>query len=187
MNRLLFVTTNSYKFQEANKIVRLRGARLIQLSEASVEIQSINIAEIVKAKTIDAFVKVGRPLFVEHTSLHIDYLNGFPAGYTEPFLRHFGDDKTCALFGDVSRNVAVGRTTIGYCDGREIHQFVGELHGIIAPRPDGIRKGWQQFGWSRIFIPIGYNVTLSRLGMQEKNRISMRRTALMALLNYLGF
>jgi XTP/dITP diphosphohydrolase len=161
------------------------GFALEQACIRLTEIQTDDISAIVDRKAKDAFARLGRPLFVEHTSLHIEFVNGFPAGLTRDFLKTLGDDKVCELFGMVGRNRAFGRTTIGYCDGRRVYQLDGELHGIIAETPSGALTGWEQFGWSRIFIPNGYGVTLSHIGMAEKNKFSMRRKALTKLAAFL--
>ena len=185
MTALILVTGNDHKFSEANAIARELGLTLQQGRMRLTEIQTADISSIVDRKAKDAFARYGRPLFVDHTSLHIEFANGFPAGLTRTFLKTLGDDRICELFGAKERNKAIGRTTIGYCDGRRVHQLYGELHGIIAETPSGSLTGWEQFGWSRIFIPTGYTKTLSELGMADKNRFSMRRAALTKLATFL--
>lgn len=185
MTPLIMVTGNDHKFSEANAIGRQLGLEIEQARIRLVEIQTAETAEIVDKKAKDAFARLGRPIFVEHTCLHIEFANGFPAGLTRTFLKTLGDDKVCELFGAPGRNKATGKTTIGYCDGRRVHQMEGELHGVIAERPTGALTGWGQFGWSRLFIPDGYDKTLSELGIAEKNRFSMRRAAMNKLAAFL--
>lgn len=185
MTVLILVTGNDHKFSEASAIARELGLTLEQARMRLTEIQTADISSIVDRKAKDAFARIGRPLFVEHTSLHIEFANGFPAGLTRTFLKTLGDDRVCELFGATGRNKAVGRTTIGYCDGRRVYQVDGELHGVIAKAPSGALTGWEQFGWSRVFIPAGYDKTLSELGMAEKNKFSMRRAALIKLASFL--
>jgi XTP/dITP diphosphohydrolase len=181
MTPLIFVTGNEHKFAEASAIGTDLGLALKHSPIRLFEIQEIDISAIVDRKAKDAYAQLGRALFVEHTSLHIEFANGFPAGLTRIFLKTLGDEKVCELFGAAGRNSAVGRTTIGYCDGRRVRQVEGELHGVIAQTPRGKLAGWEQFGWSRVFIPAGYEATLSELGMVEKNKFSMRRAALTKL------
>lgn len=181
MTPLIFVTGNEHKFAEASAIAVDLGFSLTHSNIRLFEIQTGDIRAIVDRKAKDAYAQLGRPLFVEHTSLHIKFANGFPAGLTRTFLKTLGDDKVCELFGVAGRNFAVGMSTIGYCDGRRVRLVEGKLEGAIAERPKGAVTGWEQFGWSRIFIPAGYRTTLSELGMTEKNKFSMRRTALTEL------
>ncbi len=185
MTALIMVTGNEHKFSEARAIGRELGFEIEQARIRLMEVQTDDIAKIVDRKAKDAFARLGRPLFVEHTCLHIDFANGLPAGLTSIFLKTLGDDRVCELFGAPGRNRATGKTTIGYCDGRKVHQLDGELHGVIADKPRGALTGWEQFGWSRIFIPDGHSMTLSELGIAEKNSFSMRRTALTKLVAFL--
>jgi XTP/dITP diphosphohydrolase len=182
---LIFVTQNRHKFVEAAAIALERGVALIRYEHRSMEIQSEDVNEIAAHKARSAYGRLGRPLFVEHTSLHLDWLNGFPAGYTSAFMQSFGDDRICALFGVDGRREATGRTTIGYHDGRRVRIFSGATKGYIVDRPAGATADWGGFGWNRIFAPDPGTRTFSELGVGEKNRISMRRTAMYALLDEL--
>ena len=65
------------------------------------------------------------------------------------------------------------KTVLGYCDGRKMYQFSGELRGTIAAKPAGTRG----FQWDCVFIPEGYEQTFAEMG-ELKNEISMRRIAL---------
>jgi XTP/dITP diphosphohydrolase len=65
------------------------------------------------------------------------------------------------------------KTWIGYCDGRRIYQFEGEIRGRIASQPRGDRS----FQWDCVFVPDGYEETFAEMG-ERKNQISMRRIAL---------
>lgn len=183
---LVFVTQNPHKFAEASAIGRERGIRLLQHDRPSVEIQSANVEEIVRAKALAAYALLGRPLFVEHTSLHLHWVDGFPAGFTSAFMRSFGDDRICAVFGEDGRCAATGRTTIGHHDGRRVRIFSGEISGRIVRTPAGGSGAWEGFGWNRVFAPEGESRTFSELGVDEKNKISMRRTALLQLLDHLA-
>ena len=180
MSELIFATTNSYKFLEASAIFAEFGYTLVEVPDKLVEIQTDSITEIVDRKAKDAFLRVGRPLFVEHTSLHIRYVNGFPGGLTSLILASFGDEKFCEVFGSPDRNEALGQTTIGYCNGRRVLQFAGQMEGRIATSPKGNLLGWEQFGWSRVFVPAGFTQTLSEIGVNAKNKFSMRREAIEA-------
>jgi inosine/xanthosine triphosphate pyrophosphatase family protein len=41
------------------------------------------------------------------------------------------------------------RAVVGYCDGMDIHVFVGETEGVLINPPRGARK----FYWDRVFVP----------------------------------
>jgi XTP/dITP diphosphohydrolase len=110
----------------------------------------------------------------------LDRLNQFPGGLTQVFWDRIGADKMCELFGSGTDTGVTAKTRIGYCDGRTIHQFEGEIRGRIAPQPRGNRN----FQWDCVFIPEGEEKTFSEMG-ESKNEISMRRRALDKFAQYL--
>jgi XTP/dITP diphosphohydrolase len=175
---LLFVTGNDYKFQEADRIADEFGIRVVRCDQPSLEVQEEDLHELVRHKARDAHRALLRPLFVEHTSLHIDYLDGFPGGYTKAFLQRLTDAKICELFGVADRCAASGRTVIGYCDGRTIRTYEADVRGRIVPAPAGAAGGWSGFGWNRVFAPEPGDETFAQMGENRKNEMSMRRNAL---------
>ena len=118
---------------------------------------------------------------MEHTWLYLAALNGFPAGLTQIFWDTLGADKVSELFGKLPDTSVCAKTKIGYCDGKKIQQFEGEIRGNIAPQPQGNRE----FQWDCVFIPEGHNVTFAQMGQEKKNLISMRRHALTMFAEYL--
>ena len=169
--RLRFLSSNGQKVGEVKAILGRAGIEVVPVERKLDEIQTQDIALLVRDKCIRAFRLIGRPVFVEHTALYIDALNGFPGGLTQLFWDTVGPDRASALFGrDDAR--AVARTRIGYCDGSRIHQFAGEIEGAIAPKPRG-----DTHEWDCIFIPQGERRTFAEM-RDKKNEISMRRRAL---------
>jgi XTP/dITP diphosphohydrolase len=75
----------------------------------------------------------------------------------------------------------LAKTRIGYCDGRRIHQFEGEISGRLSPQPQGNRD----FQWDCVFVPDGSSQTFAEMGEDAKNAISMRRKALDVFAEYL--
>jgi len=63
---LRFVTKNKFKVDEVQKL--LSSINLIHCPLEIKEIQTESIDEIVHDKVLKAFNKIGRPLFIEHTS-----------------------------------------------------------------------------------------------------------------------
>ena len=169
--RLRFLSSNPNKVTEAKAILSPAGFELIAVEKKLDEIQSADVELLVRDKCIKAFRLIGRPVFVEHTGLYIEALNGFPGGLTQIFWDTLGAERVAALFGKED-GLAIARTRIGYCDGRCVHQFEGEVSGKMARKPRGDTSQWDG-----IFIPEGSNKTLAEMG-QRKNEISMRRKAL---------
>jgi XTP/dITP diphosphohydrolase len=169
--RLRFLSSNPNKVTEAKAILSPAGFELIAVAKKLEEIQSDNVEFLVRDKCIKAFRLIGRPVFVEHTGLYIEALNGFPGGLTQIFWDTLGAERVAALFGKED-GLAIARTRIGYCDGRCVHQFEGEVSGKLARKPRGDTSQWDC-----IFIPEGSTKTFAEMG-ERKNEISMRRKAL---------
>jgi XTP/dITP diphosphohydrolase len=173
MHDLRFLSGNQFKIDEVRAIMSKINIEVISVDHKINEIQTIDVAGLVHDKCIKAFQKVSRPIFVEHTSLHISPLNGFPGGLTQIFWDTLKADKVAEIFGNTADPSVKATTRIAYCDGKKVHQFEGEVHGKISSEPRGSRD----FQWDCIFIPDGEKLTFAEMG-EQKNDISMRRRAL---------
>lgn len=176
-----FVSGNAHKIAEAKNILSSAGISVVSSSVKIDELQIADIEQLVRDKALKAFEEVGRPLFVEHTGLHLSQLNDLPGGLTQVFWDTLRADQFAALFGTAPNFAARASTRIAYCDGRKIHQFVGELSGAIVCPPRGCRD----FQWDCVFQPEGCTETFGEMGEQRKNEISMRRRALNEFAAYL--
>ena len=178
--KLRFFSSNPHKIAEVEKILGAIDVAVVPIDQKIEEIQTHDVEAIVRDKTTKAFHKIGRPLFVEHTSLHLTALNGFPAGLTQVFWDTLQADRVSELFGSLDDPSVVAKTRIGFCDGKKILQFEGEVLGKIAPLPEGNRD----FQWDCVFIPDGEERTFADMG-DDKNAISMRKRALDRFSEYL--
>lgn len=176
-----FLTGNKHKIREAQNILKEHDITVIPFSEKIEELQTADTEKLVKDKVLKAFKKIGRPIFVEHTGLYLEYINNLPGGLTQMFWDSLEADKFSELFGNSSNTKAVAKTMIGYCDGKKVHYFQGEIEGKISSNP----KGNRNFQWDCVFIPDGYNKTFSELE-EIKNEISMRKKALDDFANFLS-
>jgi XTP/dITP diphosphohydrolase len=172
--RVRFLSRNPHKIAEAQAILVPLGVTVVPVRVEIDERQTDDIEKLVRQKAIEAIHQIGHPIFVEQTGLYLASLNGFPGGLTQVFWDTLEADRVAHLYGS---DEVSARTRIGYCDGRRIHQFEGELSGRIAPEPRGDRA----FQWDCVFIPDGETETFAQMGPIRKNAISMRRRALEAL------
>jgi XTP/dITP diphosphohydrolase len=168
-----FISKNEFKLKEAADILAPVNVNVIPLKISIDEIQTQDMELLVKDKTLKAFGRVGRPLFVEQTGLHLNHLNGLPGGLTQTFWDTLKADRFSQLFGTVEDTKVVARTVIGYTDGKQFFCFFGEINGTIASTP----KGSRDFQWDCVFVPEKQEQTFAEMG-DLKNEISMRRRAL---------
>lgn len=167
-----FVTKNPHKAQEVQDILGDIGVSIVHASLTIHEIQTEDINLIVRDKVIKAFNQVGRPVFIEHTGLYIDSLQGFPGGLTQVFWDKLKAEKFSELFGGLENTSLTAKTVIAFCDAKNIYTFEGAIEGNIAPVP----RGNKEFQWDCVFIPKGFQETFAEMG-KKKNEISMRKIA----------
>jgi len=170
---LVFVSQNPFKYEELAPLFQKSLMDVTYIQKAIKEIQSNNLREIIKQKTLAAFELIGRPVLVEHTGLFIDALGGMPGGLTQLFWDTLQGEKICRMLSNFSEKTAVAKTVMGFCDGRQLYDFEGSLRGIISERPHGGRE----FQWGTIFIPDGSTQAYSELHIDQLNSISHRACA----------
>lgn len=178
---LRFLSGNELKIRETQTILGSAGATVVPVNRKIHELQTDNVAVLVKDKLIKAFELVGRAVFVEHTGLQLAGLNNFPGGLTQVFWDTLKAEAFAALVNRLESQVVVAKTTIGYCDGRRFHFFEGEIKGKVPVSPAGPRD----FQWDPVFVPDGDHRTFAEMG-EEKNKLSMRRIALDRFAKFLG-
>lgn len=175
-----FVSSNPHKISEVTAILGPAGMTIIPAPIKIEELQTEDVQKLVKDKLIKAFRQIGRPLFVEHTGLYVNGLNGLPAGLTQIFWDKLQAEKFAAIVGNFSDPRLIAKTVLGYCDGRQFRFFEGSIEGHVPAIP----AGDPSFQWDCVFIPDGESQTFAELG-SRKNEISMRRKALDAFAEFL--
>lgn len=168
---LLFVSSNAGKVREVEAIL---GQPVEHVALDLPEIQALAVQEVVRAKVLTAFARVGRPVVVEDTGLYVDALRGLPGALVRWFLGTIGAAGICDLIPPEADRAAHARTAVAFCAGEEVEIFVGETAGTIALAPSGANG----FGWDPIFRPLGAARTFAEMTMAEKMTSSMRRRAL---------
>jgi inosine/xanthosine triphosphate pyrophosphatase family protein len=147
-----------------------------------------DLEAMVKFKVESAYRQVQVPCIVEHAGLILEGYESqsFPGGLTQPMWDSLQPEEfvKCCL---TLANSAIARAVIGYCDGFNIHTFVGETKGRLSKMPRGTR----QFYWDTIFCPDGFGgktyaeiVKDDKSGLGDKLTISQSIRALSKFLLY---
>lgn len=175
--KVYFVSSNEHKIREVVEF--LSDTISIEGYQSDLdEIQSESLEKIVRCKVLDAYKKVRRPVLVEHTGLYILNFGGLPGGLTQIFWDNLKADKVCDYFqGEEAKAV----TMVGFCDGKRILMYSGEITGEITEKP----KGNPAFQWDCVFQPKGYGLTFAEME-DKKKEISMRTQALKKIKVSLG-
>ncbi len=178
------VTTNPGKWAELSAMLSRHGVECVWIRGKAREIQSDDLAEIVKASALEAFERWGENVLVEDSGLFVPALGGFPGPYSSYVYRTIGLRGLLKLLEGVSDRMALFRSALCYVapGGRQL-VFTGEARGVIAIEP----RGTGGFGFDPIFIPEeGDGRTFAEMTMSEKNLYSHRAKALQGLLRHLG-
>ncbi len=176
---LTFVTSNVGKAREAGALL---GCAVTARALDIPEIQSLDFAEVARAKAVVAARALGVAVLVEDSGLVVAGWGGFPGPFTKWItmgaLGQEGLAKMLDGFSDRSAEaisaLAVARP--GQAD-RDVVVAIGRVGGTIALHP----RGENGFGWDVLFIPEGATRTWAEMSDDEKMRDSHRARALASL------
>ena len=180
LDELVFVTSNEFKRQEAEAVL---GFSLRHRPLDLVEPQSLDLHEVVRSKAKVAFELIQAPVLVEDTGLELLGLGGFPGPLIRWLLASVGAGGICRIARAFGDSRAVARCVACAANGSEAIVGEGAVLGTIATEP----RGTGGFGWDTAFIPDdGDGRTYGEMDDDEKNAISHRRKAFLALRDALG-
>ena len=176
---VLFASSNTHKYEEAEKILAEFDIELSFFQTELVEIQDDSLSKIALQKVENAYEKCKKPVIVEDDGLFIDSLSGFPGPYSSYIFNTIGNNGILKLIGDNrdAQFVAI----IAFCDSsNEPTLFESSVAGTISKNiRDG---GW---GYDPIFIPKNQNLPAlppfsfkTYAELDDKNKLSHRYEAL---------
>ena len=179
--KIEYITSNRQKFEEAQHI--LEDYQLEQISIELTEIQG-DRETVVIAKAKEALKILKRPLIVEDVSFCCKALNGLPGPYVKEFLIRLKDHGIYELIHKYEDHSAQAICLAAFIKpGMEPMLFEGAIEGkVVAPRGE-TKHGTHS--WNTIFLPEGFTKTYGEMSLKEISKISMRRTALIKLREYL--
>jgi non-canonical purine NTP pyrophosphatase (RdgB/HAM1 family) len=179
MPDLTFVTGNAHKAAQLSWHLQMP----VKHRDLDVpEIQGLDLAEIVAAKTQAAFALLGSPVLVEDTSLRFMALGRLPGPLIKWFLEELGNAGCARLLDGRDSRQASAEVLFGYFDGERYESFAAQIEGTIAATPRGKRG----FGWDPIFIPAGARLTWGEMDKEQQLASSMRAHALRKLQQFLS-
>lgn len=189
MKRIIFATSNAGKMKEIRLIMEDSGYEVVSLKEAGI---SADIEEngttfeenaVIKASAIAKLT--GEPAMADDSGLEVDYMDKAPGIYSARFL---GEDTGY----DIKNNYILDKLK----DVPEEKRSARFVCAIALVYPDGTCitkratiegyigyeiRGENGFGYDPIFMVPEFNKTTAELSIEEKNKISHRAKALMAM------
>ncbi len=176
---LTFVTSNAGKAREAGALLgRMVTAHPLDLPE----IQSLDFAEVARAKALVAARALGVPVLVEDSGLVVAGWGGFPGPFTKWItMRALGQEGLAKMLDGFSDRGAEAVSALAVArpgqEGKDVVVAIGRVVGSIALHP----RGENGFGWDVLFIPEGATRTWAEMSEEEKMRDSHRARAFASL------
>lgn len=162
MKEITFITGNQSK---ADYLAKYLGIPVKHLKLDLDELQSLSLEEIVEHKVRQAFEIVKGPVIVEDVSLEFESMGKLPGPFIKFFLEQMSEQDICNLLNGKKRN-AKASCVFGFFDGEVLQLFRGGLNGTVPETP----RGDNGFGWDRIFIPEGYDITRAEMGEVDNEK-----------------
>ncbi len=185
---LIFASNNPHKQEEAQSIL---GPSFHVLTPAALGLPGDlpETCDTLRGNSIQKACAVWncfqQACFADDTGLEIDALGGAPGVHT---ARYAGEDKDPAanrrrvlaeLEGlPFEARTARFRCVVSLIEDGNLTVFEGTCEGHIALQES---EGVQGFGYDSIFVPIGLDVTLAEISIEEKNALSHRGKAMRML------
>ncbi|MDD3875932.1 MAG: RdgB/HAM1 family non-canonical purine NTP pyrophosphatase [Bacteroidales bacterium] len=189
MKTLVFATNNKYKLEEIRQMLAsefiIKSLSDIGCTEELKETKrSIEGNALQKAKYV--YDTYGFDCFADDTGLEVKALDGKPGFLSARFAGKnatYSDNtkKLLMLLKEANDRAAIFRTVIVLIIQNKTYYFEGIVNGEITHH----EIGHVGFGYDPVFRPDGYDKTFAEMTLEEKNQISHRGKAVVALTKFL--
>lgn len=163
MEKLVYLTTNPGKFEEARRIFKEQYNMDIDIMNPDFEVletQATNCSDVAAFSVKYAADKLNRPCVKSDSGLYLDALGGLPGPYNAYFAKQIGIEKFLDLLKYETNRKARLEDCFAYCEpGEEPIVFSGGGTGTIAFEAKGNLGRWHD----KFYIPDGETKTLSEL------------------------
>mgnify|MGYP001565634980 CR=1 FL=1 len=178
--KIIFATQNTGKAKEVKAIFANSSIEIFSLYDLG---NNIDIEEygttfrenaFIKARAVYDIYKV--PVVADDSGLEVEHLNGRPGVYSARYAGEICsfEDNNLKVIDELKDfpepHTAKFISYAVYYDGKNEIEAIGELPGHIIKE----QRGRNGFGYDPIFIPDGFEKTISELDFDLKNRISHR-------------
>lgn len=189
MRKIIFATGNEGKMREIREILKGAPYEVVSMKEAGITADivedgtSFEENALIKARAVAGLS--GEIAMADDSGLSVDFLDGAPGIYSARFL---GEDTPYEIKNqyilDKLKGVLPGERTarfvcaiaVVFPDGKSAVRTAA-VEGRIADAP----AGENGFGYDPIFYVPEFGLTTAQLSMEQKNKISHRAKALLAV------
>lgn len=188
--KICVATNNEHKVGELRAISNRYNVELYSLKDLNIVVDPEENGKTyadnayIKAKATSAFTSM--PVLSDDSGIEIDALGEhFPGIYSSRYAtKNGGQEITNKMLVEKfasSKARFIAHFVLLNLEKGSRHDFEGIVNGKVSSTIEG--KGG--FGYDPIFVPDGYDVTIASLSPEEKNHISHRYRASIALLEFL--
>lgn len=167
---ITLITGNPNKVRD---ISDLMGIELKRLDLDLPEIQSTDVAEVVKFKAIEAYKQVKSPVLVDDAGLTFEHWDNLPGALIKFFITNVGCDGLIEMMRGVKDRNCYMECAMAYCDQDGAKVYVGRVDGTVALEQRGT-NGW---GYDTIVIPNGETTTCAEMTGEKYWKYSSRKRA----------
>ena len=189
--KVVMASRNEHKIDEMRRILDAAGLNLElvgikefpDLPDVDETGSTFAANALLKAREICAFT--GLPAIADDSGLCVDALNGMPGIFSARWAGSHGDDRAnLDLLLAQIRHIDPERRTAAFHCAAAIALPNGDeqvVEGIMTGRVIDAPRGANGFGYDPIFIADGYQITTAQMDSADKDAISHRGRAIVAL------
>ena len=163
MEKLIYLTTNRNKVNEANEFFGKKygfNLEIVNPDFEILEIQAKTCREVAAFSAEYAAKILNVPVLKSDTGLYLEALGGLPGPYNSYFDKQIGMEKFLKMIKDETNRKARIEHCFAFCEpGKKAIVFSGGGTGTIANEPRGNLGWWHD----KFYIPDGETKTLSEL------------------------
>ena len=188
--KLIFATNNANKIAEI-KSALVNGLEIVTLADAGINIdipEPYNtLEENAREKATVINNITNENCFSEDTGLEVEALNDEPGVRSARYASEEANNKkNIALLlknmTNITNRHAQFKTVICLLINKEVYFFTGICQGKIIDE----ERGEMGFGYDAVFVPNGDDKTFAEMTMDQKNKYSHRKKALLKLTDFLN-
>ncbi len=177
MRDVTYITGN---IDKAKYLAKYIGIEIKHKDIQQQEIQSLDLIEVVKHKAVIAYKHLRSPILVEDVSLEFKAFGRLPGTFIKFYIDELPLEKICRSLDSFNRE-AIAKCVFAYYDGMDFTFFKGKLDGQIADHPSGDNG----YGWDKIFIANGYDITRASLNNKQYKSTYFKIKPLAEIKNFL--
>ncbi len=185
MKKIIISSSNLHKISEISGTIQPLFDEIYSLADfpdiGDIKEDGTSIIENSFIKSRVAFKHTHLPSMADDTVLEVDHLCGDPGIFTARYAGEHAtyDENIDKLLNNlegvsIEKRTARFKTVVTYVDGENDFYVEGCLEGRILEKRDG-ESG---FGYDPIFFASKENISLGKMSVQKKNKISHRAIAI---------